>query len=114
MDKNIKCGKIKGPKQVCNLTRFQWQVLEQTAKIPFGETRSYKWVAHQIGRPKAFRAVGQALRRNPYPVIIPCHRVIKEDGSLGGYAGGPSDKKEELLLKEQLILKKLKEIKLKK
>ena len=90
-----------------NLTNFQWQVLKATVKIPFGETRSYKWVAQKIGNPKAVRAVGQALRRNPYPVIIPCHRVIKEDGSLGGYAGGSSDKKKELLEKEKVILKHL-------
>lgn len=114
MVKNIKCGKKSELEWNRNLTKFQWQVLEQTAKIPFGETRSYKWIARQIGRPKAFRAVGQALRRNPYPVIIPCHRVIKEDGALGGYAGGPSDKKEELLLTEQMILKNIEEIKLKK
>ncbi|HBG62124.1 MAG: hypothetical protein A2Y03_08830 [Omnitrophica WOR_2 bacterium GWF2_38_59] len=110
MAKNSKYCKNVEHEAHCNLTRFQWQVLEQTAKIPFGETRSYKWVAEKIGRPKAFRAVGQALRRNPYPVIIPCHRVVKEDGTLGGYAGGPSDKKEELILKEQAILKKIKGI----
>ena len=90
------------------LTKFQWKVLDVTAKIPLGETRSYKWVAKMAGSPKAFRAVGQALRWNPYPVIIPCHRVIKEDGSLGGYAGGPSTKKEKLLKMEREILKNLK------
>ena len=83
-------------KQV-KLTKFQWKVLSVAAKIPLGETRSYKWVAAQVGSPKAVRAVGQALKRNPYPVIIPCHRVIKEDGSLGGYAGGSGEKKAELL-----------------
>lgn len=84
-------------KQNVKLTKFQWKVLDVTAKIPLGETRSYKWVAQQVGSPKAVRAVGQALKRNPYPVIIPCHRVIKEDGSLGGYAGGSGEKKAELL-----------------
>jgi len=83
------------------LTPFQWQVLKAAAKIPLGQTRSYKWVAKQIGRPKAVRAVGQALKRNPYPVIIPCHRVIKEDGSLGGYAGKEGKRKAELLNQEQ-------------
>ncbi|MBU1996957.1 MAG: MGMT family protein [Candidatus Omnitrophica bacterium] len=110
MSKKSKHGKVPENGANCNLTKFQWQVLEQTAKIPFGETRSYKWVAEQIGRPKAFRAVGQALRRNPYPIIIPCHRVIKEDGELGGYSGGPSDKKEDLLFREQAILKKIREV----
>ena len=69
-----------------------------------GQTRTYKWVAEQVGSPGAVRAVGQALRNNPYPVMIPCHRVIKSDGSLGGYAGGPSDKKKELLDIEREIL----------
>ena len=95
-----------------NLTKFQWKVLKAATKIPFGQTRTYKWVAKRIGNPKAVRAVGQALRRNPYPVSIPCHRVIKEDGSPGGYAGGPSDKKEELLNMEQTIIKEFKSTKL--
>ena len=91
-------------KEKNNLTDFQWQVLKTAMKIPMGQTRSYKWVARQIGRPKAARAVGQALRRNPYPVIIPCHRVIREDGSLAGYAGGSSKRKKELLSLEQEIV----------
>ena len=85
------------------LTKFQWKVLSVTASIPLGETRSYKWVAGQVGSPKAVRAVGQALRRNPYPVIIPCHRVIKQDGTLGGYAGGSGEKKAKLLKMERQI-----------
>ena len=85
------------------LTRFQWKVLTVTAKIPLGETRTYKWVARQVGSPRAVRAVGQALKRNPYPVIIPCHRVIKEDGSLGGYAGGSGKRKSDLLDIEQEV-----------
>ena len=85
------------------LTKFQWKVLSVTANIPLGETRSYKWVAQQVGSLKAVRAVGQALRKNPYPVIIPCHRVIKQDGSLGGYAGGSGEKKAELLEMERQI-----------
>jgi O-6-methylguanine DNA methyltransferase len=87
--------------EVRNLTKFQWKVLEVTAKIPMGETRSYQWVAKQVGSPKAVRAVGQALKRNPYPVTIPCHRVIKQDGSLGGYSGGPVSKKARLLAIER-------------
>ena len=85
------------------LTKFQWKVLNVTAKIPIGETKSYKWVAEQVGSPKAVRAVGQALKRNPYPVIIPCHRVIKIDGSLGGYAGGLGERKAQLLAIEKKI-----------
>ncbi|HEX9076970.1 MAG TPA: methylated-DNA--[protein]-cysteine S-methyltransferase [Anaerolineae bacterium] len=67
---------------------FQRAVLAAIGKIPFGETRTYGWVAREIGNPKAARAVGQALHNNPIPIIIPCHRVIASDGSLGGYGGG--------------------------
>ncbi len=87
------------------LTKFQWKVLKVTVSIPLGETRTYKWVAEKVGSPNAVRAVGQALRRNPYPIIIPCHRVIKQDGSLGGYAGGWGKRKAELLNIEQEIIK---------
>lgn len=69
-------------------TLFQRQVWEITRLIPFGETRSYGWVAEQIGKPAAVRAVGQALGRNPLPIIVPCHRVIARDGSLCGFGGG--------------------------
>ena len=89
------------------LTDFQWDVLKVTSTIPVGETRTYKWVAAKVGRPKAVRAVGQALKRNPYPVIIPCHRVVKEDGSLGGYAGGSPKKKADLLAMEQEVKQRL-------
>jgi O-6-methylguanine DNA methyltransferase len=85
------------------LTPFQWKVLQATMEIPVGETRSYQWVAQRIGSPKAVRAVGQALRNNPYPLIIPCHRVIKTDGKLGGYAGKFDKRKERLLAMEQEI-----------
>ena len=87
-----------------SLTQFQWQVLCATLRIPLGETRSYKWIAKEIGNPKAVRAVGQALKRNPFPLIIPCHRVIREDGSLGGYAGRFDQKKAGLLKQEKEIL----------
>ncbi|HQP12844.1 MAG TPA: MGMT family protein, partial [Candidatus Omnitrophota bacterium] len=69
------------------LTDFEWAVLKATLEIPLGETRSYQWVAERIGRPRAVRAVGQALRKNPYPLIIPCHRVIRSNGDMGGYGG---------------------------
>ena len=90
------------------LTEFQRKVFKATLKIPLGETRTYKWVAEQVGSPKSMRAVGQALRVNPYPVIIPCHRVIKSDGSFGGYAGGSFRKKEELLSLERKIVEEMK------
>ncbi len=85
------------------LTDFEWKVLNATAKIPIGQTRSYKWVAKTIGRPKAVRAVGQALSKNPFLIIIPCHRVIKEDGSLGGYAGGPNKKAALLKIEKDIV-----------
>jgi len=69
-------------------TAFQRQVWEVTKLIPYGETRSYSWVAEQIGKPRAVRAVGQTLARNPLPIIVPCHRVVASDGKLGGYSGG--------------------------
>lgn len=85
------------------LTPFQWKVLYATMKIPLGQTRSYKWVAQKVGSPKAVRAVGQALRNNPFPLIVPCHRVIKSDGSLGAYAGRYDSKKKKLLELERRI-----------
>jgi methylated-DNA-[protein]-cysteine S-methyltransferase len=67
---------------------FQRAVLRAASTIPFGETRSYGWIAQKIGNPKAARAVGQALGSNPIPIILPCHRVINSNGGLGGYGGG--------------------------
>lgn len=69
-------------------TPFQREVWETTRLIPYGETRSYTWVAEQIGKPQAVRAVGQALGRNPLPVIVPCHRVLAANGGPGGFSGG--------------------------
>ncbi|MBI3330568.1 MAG: MGMT family protein [Candidatus Omnitrophica bacterium] len=74
------------------LTAFQRRVYAATLRIPKGETRSYQWVAARIGSPRAARAVGQALRRNPFAPRVPCHRVIRADGSLGGYSGGRAHK----------------------
>ncbi len=69
-------------------THFQREVWEITRRIPYGGTRSYAWVAEQIKKPRAARAVGQALGKNPLPVIVPCHRVVASDGKLGGFGGG--------------------------
>ncbi len=71
-----------------SLKPFQRAVLQAANKIPFGETRSYGWIAQQIGNPAACRAVGRALATNPIPIILPCHRVLASDGSLHGYGGG--------------------------
>ena len=67
---------------------FTRAVLRITAGIPYGEVKSYRWVAEQLGKPKAMRAVGNALAKNPIPIIIPCHRVVRSDGALGGFALG--------------------------
>lgn len=67
---------------------FQQKVLKATMKIPFGETRSYKAIANDIGHPGAARAVGKAEATNPVPIIIPCHRVLGVDGKLHGYSAG--------------------------
>jgi O-6-methylguanine DNA methyltransferase len=69
-------------------TPFQRAVWAATRLIPYGETRSYKWIAEKVGSPKATRAVGSALGKNPLPVIIPCHRVIGSNGNLTGFTGG--------------------------
>ncbi|MBM3172778.1 MAG: methylated-DNA--[protein]-cysteine S-methyltransferase [Chloroflexi bacterium] len=69
-------------------TRFRQDVWEITRSIPYGQTRSYGWVAEQFWAPKATRAVGRALGKNPLPVVIPCHRVVRSDGGLGGFSGG--------------------------
>jgi len=66
---------------------FQQNVLETARKIPAGETRTYSWIASKIGHPGAARAVGNALGKNPVPIVIPCHRVVAASG-LGGYTGG--------------------------
>jgi methylated-DNA-[protein]-cysteine S-methyltransferase len=69
-------------------TDFQKRVWRQLQSIPYGETRSYSFVANAIGAPKAVRAVGAANGRNPIPIVVPCHRVIGAGGSLVGYGGG--------------------------
>ncbi|MDD3345101.1 MAG: MGMT family protein [Candidatus Omnitrophica bacterium] len=86
------------------MTPFAVRVYKVVLGIPIGQVRSYKWVARKAGSPGACRAVGQALKRNPYPLIIPCHRVVKSGGGAGGYALG-GDKKRLLLDLEKKIAK---------
>jgi len=81
-----------------NATDFQQAVWKYTQSVPFGETRSYGWIAQQIGYHKAARAVGNALSRNCLPIVIPCHRIIASDGELGGFTGGLTMKKRLLQL----------------
>jgi methylated-DNA-[protein]-cysteine S-methyltransferase len=80
-------------------TPFQLRVWRELRRIPWGQTISYKELAQRVGRPRAFRAVGQANGVNPIPLIIPCHRVIAADGGLGGYSSG-LDRKRWLLRHE--------------
>ena len=93
--KNMLIGYFKGqrvdftfPLDLKNYTKFQKDVWEATKSIPYGELRTYGWVASQIGKPKSARAIGNALGANPIPIIIPCHRVVGSDGSLHGFSGG--------------------------
>jgi methylated-DNA-[protein]-cysteine S-methyltransferase len=86
------------PVDLERLTPFQMSVLQAARRIPPGNTRTYGQVAHAVGKPKASRAVGQALGRNPVPIVIPCHRVVASDGSLGGYSGGGGLESKRLLL----------------
>ncbi len=84
-------------------TPFQRKVWRALRAIPHGETRSYAWVARKIGRPRAMRAVGAACGANPVPIIIPCHRVIRDDGSLGGFSAGLQWKRRLLRLERTMI-----------
>lgn len=81
------------------LRPFQRAVLEAVYAVPYGETTTYARIAEQIGRPRAYRAVGRANAANPMPLVVPCHRVIGMDGKLHGYGGGDGLKTKEWLLK---------------
>ncbi|MFN2478181.1 MAG: methylated-DNA--[protein]-cysteine S-methyltransferase [Pseudonocardiaceae bacterium] len=83
------------------LSDFERDVLTATSRIPAGQIRPYGWVAREAGRPRAVRAVGSVLARNPVPLLVPCHRVVRADGLLGDYMFGPVHK-EELLRAEQV------------
>ncbi|HOX14507.1 MAG TPA: methylated-DNA--[protein]-cysteine S-methyltransferase [Smithellaceae bacterium] len=85
------------------LTDFSAKVLRQTYKIPHGKVATYSGLAAKIGNPRAARAVGTALADNPFPILIPCHRVIRADGQLGQFGGG-SDMKKKLLEREGIII----------
>jgi len=85
------------PIDIGDLTEFEQAVLRKTMEIPYGEVRPYSWVAREIDRPRAVRAVGTALAHNPVTFVIPCHRVVRADGHIGQYgAGGPEAKREVL------------------
>jgi O-6-methylguanine DNA methyltransferase len=91
------------PLDVSGVSPFTQEVLKATTEVPFGHLTSYRGIAERIGKPAATRAVGNALGRNPIPVIIPCHRIVRSDSSLGGYTGGVRIK-ERLLTIEGVLL----------
>ncbi|MFQ5553948.1 MAG: methylated-DNA--[protein]-cysteine S-methyltransferase [Acidimicrobiia bacterium] len=94
LERTFTTGKLAGLRvDLRELTEFQQAVLRKTAEIPPGEIRPYGWVAREIGKPGAVRAVGSALNRNPVPVVIPCHRVARSDGAVGEYAFGAAMKR---------------------
>jgi len=98
MDKDI-IKKIKY--EIKKYPVFYQKVWLKCMEIPKGEVRSYKWIAKEIGNPKAYRAVALALKKNPFAPYVPCHRVIRSDGKIGGYsAKGGVRKKIQLLKKE--------------
>jgi len=86
-----------------NGTKFQLKVWAYLSKIPRGKVKTYSQVAKAIGKPLAVRAVANAVGKNPYAPKIPCHRVIRSDGSLGGYSGKGGIKTKKLLLKREGI-----------
>ena len=86
-------------------TDFERDVWSLLKKVPYGETRSYKWVAGQVGRPRAVRAVGQALKKNPLPILFPCHRIIESSSALGGYSSGVDVKRRLLEMEYYFSLK---------
>jgi methylated-DNA-[protein]-cysteine S-methyltransferase len=89
------------PYDISPLPSFTRAVLKLTAEIPYGEVRSYEWVARKLRKPKAARAVGNALARNPLPIIIPCHRVVRRDGTTGKFLLGSRSKQRLLNLEKR-------------
>ncbi|MEO8462966.1 MAG: methylated-DNA--[protein]-cysteine S-methyltransferase [Chloroflexota bacterium] len=88
-------------------TPFEVAVWTKALEIPRGEVRPYGWVAAEIGRPRAMRAVGTALSRNPVPLVVPCHRVVRSDGSIGQYSLGGPEAKHAVLASEGLDMAQL-------
>ena len=84
------------------MTDFERKVLRCVCRIPLGEVRTYKWVARRVGKPRAWRAVANALRKNPFPLYVPCHRVVSSCKKNGGYSLG-KDLKNNLIKLEKKI-----------
>ena len=97
--------KLKRPSNIDSIgTKFQKKVWNYLKSIPRGKTKTYKQVAKGINKPKSIRAVANAIGKNPYPPKIPCHRVVRSDGSLGGYSGKGGIKRKKFLLKSEGII----------
>lgn len=90
------------PLDLSNGTPFQRQVWRTLQRVPYGKLRSYQWVAGRVGGPSHARAVGNAAGANPLPIIIPCHRIVAQDASLGGFSGGLPTKRKLLRLEGTL------------
>ena len=104
VERGLDAGDTVGlPVDLRGLKPFQQSVLLACATIPVGSVRPYGWIADEIDNPGSVRAVGTALGRNPIPLLVPCHRVVKSDGSVGNYAYGP-EMKRQLLTREGAIL----------
>jgi methylated-DNA-[protein]-cysteine S-methyltransferase len=98
---------FRGAVDLLGLTPFQQRVLAKVRQIPRGEVRPYTWVAREVGSPGAIRAVGTALGKNPIPLLIPCHRVVRSEGALGAYSAGGPALKERILAFEGVDLPEL-------
>lgn len=95
------CGTFMYPMSWAGLTAFQRQVIEELGKVPFGERVSYQELARRVGRPKAARAVGSAMAKNPYPLLYACHRVVPSSGAIGQFSFGGPEVKASLLMWEE-------------
>ncbi|MBT8215930.1 MAG: methylated-DNA--[protein]-cysteine S-methyltransferase [Acidimicrobiia bacterium] len=110
LEKTLETGRIGSlPIDWDGMSEFQQAVLRKTAEILPGEVRPYSWIAREIGKPKAVRAVGTALARNPIPIVVPCHRVVRNDGNLGNYYYG-TDVKRAVLESEGLDVDTLEDL----
>lgn len=106
VERRLAGDRVSVPVDLRGCTAFERDVLDKALQIPRGEVRPYAWIAAEIGAPRAVRAVGTALGRNPVPLLVPCHRVVRADGRIGEYALG-SERKRAVLRAEGVDLERL-------